>query len=105
MPTYEYQCIDCGYRFEKFQMMSDNPIKTCPKCHRRVRRLIGIGGGIIFKGPGFYATDYRKPDTQEAKQEAQDKDTSLKDKNTKDKQPQDKPAHNKPTPQTKDKKS
>jgi len=99
MPTYEYQCLDCGYRFERFQMMSDEPIKTCPKCRRRVRRLIGSGSGIIFKGSGFYATDYRKPDSKEAK------DASLKEKNLKDKQPQDKPADNKPTPETKDKKS
>ena len=60
MPTYEYECLDCGHHFEVFQMMNDEPIKTCPKCYRSVRRLIGTGSGIIFKGPGFYATDYRK---------------------------------------------
>ena len=60
MPTYEYECKKCGLRFEKFQKMTDQPIKACPKCKKPVRRLIGTGGGIIFKGSGFYATDYRK---------------------------------------------
>jgi len=60
MPTYEYECKKCGLRFEKFQKMTDEPIKACPKCKKSVRRLIGTGGGIIFKGSGFYATDYRK---------------------------------------------
>ena len=60
MPTYEYECLTCGYKFEKFQSMTDKPLKKCPKCKGRVRRLFGIGSGIIFKGSGFYATDYRK---------------------------------------------
>ena len=60
MPTYEYECQKCGYKFEKFQNMSEKPIKKCPKCNGRVERLIGKGAGIIFKGSGFYATDYRK---------------------------------------------
>ena len=60
MPTYEYQCEHCGYKFEKFQNMSDEPLKECPKCKGSVKRLIGKGMGIIFKGSGFYATDHRK---------------------------------------------
>ena len=60
MPTYEYECLTCGYKFEKFQSMTDKPLKKCPKCRHRVKRLFGIGSGIIFKGSGFYATDYRK---------------------------------------------
>ena len=60
MPTYEYQCEDCGYKFEKFQKMSDELIKKCPKCSGSLKRLIGAGMGIIFKGSGFYATDYGK---------------------------------------------
>ena len=58
MPTYEYKCRDCGCTFEKFQNMKDKPIEKCPKCEGRVQRLISGGGGIIFKGSGFHATDY-----------------------------------------------
>ncbi|MCM8796362.1 MAG: hypothetical protein NC923_00540 [Candidatus Omnitrophica bacterium] len=60
MPTYEYECLHCGHRFEIFQRMTDRPLEACPKCRKPVRRLIGSGSGIIFKGSGFYATDYRK---------------------------------------------
>ena len=59
MPTYEYECQKCGHHFEKFQSISAEPVKTCPKCHGKVKRLIGIGSGIIFKGSGFYETDYK----------------------------------------------
>ena len=62
MPTYDYECTSCGYRFEKFQSMNDSLLKTCPKCKESVRRLISAGSGIIFKGSGFYATDYKKKD-------------------------------------------
>jgi len=60
MPTYEYECTDCGYQFTKFQKMSDEPVKVCPKCSGSVRRLISGGAGMIFKGSGFYVTDYKK---------------------------------------------
>src|SRR3954447_6637728 len=60
MPTYEYHCDACGHAFEKFQSMSSAPIKKCPQCGKsKVRRLIGTGAGLIFKGSGFYITDYR----------------------------------------------
>lgn len=59
MPTYEYECGKCGHRFEKFQKMADAPLKSCPKCKGKVHRLIGGGSGIIFKGSGFYETDYK----------------------------------------------
>lgn len=59
MPTYEYECLRCGHDFERFQKITDAPVKTCPKCRGKVRRRIGTGAGIIFKGSGFYATDYR----------------------------------------------
>ena len=62
MPTYEYECLKCGHRFEEFQKMSDEPVKICPKCSEKVRKLISKGGGIIFKGTGFYATDYARKD-------------------------------------------
>ncbi|MBC8106282.1 MAG: zinc ribbon domain-containing protein [Anaerolineae bacterium] len=71
MPTYEYQCDACGERFEKFQSMSATPVKKCPKCGKnKVRRLISAGAGILFKGSGFYITDYRdKSYTDKAKAE------------------------------------
>jgi putative FmdB family regulatory protein len=58
MPTYEYKCDSCGIEFERFQRISDDPIKACPECGGVVQRLISTGGGLVFKGPGFYATDY-----------------------------------------------
>ena len=58
MPTYDYQCNDCGHSFEHFQKMSDSPLKKCPECGGAVKRLIGMGAAVIFKGSGFYATDY-----------------------------------------------
>jgi len=60
MPTYEYECTHCGHNFEISQKMTDRPLEKCPQCNRKIRRLIGTGAGIIFKGSGFYATDYRK---------------------------------------------
>jgi putative FmdB family regulatory protein len=60
MPTYEYRCEACGETFEKFQSITASPIRKCPKCgKRRVKRLLGMGAGLIFKGSGFYTTDYR----------------------------------------------
>src|SRR5437764_7564893 len=60
MPTYEYKCDACGYAFERFQPITAEPIKRCPECKKaKVRRLIGTGAGMIFKGSGFYITDYR----------------------------------------------
>jgi len=60
MPTYDYVCDGCGHAFELFQSMTENAKKTCPKCKKpKLRRLIGAGGAIMFKGSGFYKTDYR----------------------------------------------
>lgn len=63
MPTYEYLCSHCGYEFEIFQAMSDEPIRTCPHCNLEVRRLVSGGTGLIFKGSGFYLTDYKNKST------------------------------------------
>ncbi|MCX8122735.1 MAG: zinc ribbon domain-containing protein [Spirochaetes bacterium] len=59
MPTYEYVCTSCDNKFEIFQSIKDEPLKTCSKCGSEVKRLIGSGAGIIFKGSGFYVTDYK----------------------------------------------
>ncbi len=62
MPTYEYECHKCGHRFEEFQKITEAPLKKCPKCGSRVERLISTGAGFLFKGSGFYVTDYRSSD-------------------------------------------
>jgi putative FmdB family regulatory protein len=74
MPTYEYQCEKCGKSFEASQSMRDEPFRECPKAlcrekkwgHGRVKRLLGTGAGLIFKGSGFYTTDYRSNSYKEA---------------------------------------
>lgn len=60
MPTYEYRCLKCDHRFEAVQRMTEKPLQACPECRGKVKRLLGTGAGIIFKGSGFYCTDYRK---------------------------------------------
>ncbi|HEY6167182.1 MAG TPA: FmdB family zinc ribbon protein [Verrucomicrobiae bacterium] len=80
MPTYEYSCAKCGHHFEKFQSMNDHALKVCPKelCkltrwgRGRVKRQVGSGAGLIFKGSGFYITDYRS----EGYKESAKKDTA-----------------------------
>lgn len=64
MPTYEYRCQDCGHQFDQFQRMSDDPLRECPVCQGVIKRLIGKGAGLIFKGSGFYQTDYRSQNYQ-----------------------------------------
>lgn len=59
MPNYDYECQKCGDVFEVFQTMTEPLIKKCPKCKGKVQRLIGAGMGVIFKGSGFYQTDYK----------------------------------------------
>ena len=60
MPTYGYQCLDCSHSFELFQAITAIPQEDCPKCEGKVRRLIGRGAGVVFKGSGFYVNDYKK---------------------------------------------
>lgn len=79
MPTYEYECEKCGHRFELFQSMSEEPRKRCPKCRGKVRRLIGTGAGMIFKGAGFYATDYRSQSYKDQKKKESGDSAQVKD--------------------------
>ena len=67
MPNYDYKCIVCGYTFEYFQSMLDEPLSDCPKCKGTLRRLIGAGAGAIFKGSGFYQTDYKNAGRKDEK--------------------------------------
>ena len=67
MPTYDYQCNKCGHRYELFQSITAKPARKCPSCSRQTaKRLIGTGAGIIFKGSGFYETDYRSESYKKA---------------------------------------
>lgn len=84
MPTYDYVCDACGHTFELFQSMTDSVKRTCPQCRKRkLRRLIGTGGAIMFKGSGFYQTDYRSESYKKAaaadKPTEKKKDTAKKD--------------------------
>jgi putative FmdB family regulatory protein len=75
MPTYEYECKNCGNAFEVFQGMNDKPIKTCPACKGKVQKIISAGVGVIFKGSGFYETDYKRKGTScSAKSDLSSKD-------------------------------
>lgn len=70
MPTYDYQCGACGHRFDEFQSMSAAPRKKCPTCKKnKLERLIGAGAGVIFKGSGFYQTDYRSSSYTDGKKQ------------------------------------
>ena len=71
MPTYEYECQKCGHRFEEFQSMKDAALTKCPKCKGKLKRLVGAGAGFIFKGSGFYTTDYRSSSYQEKKKSSE----------------------------------
>ena len=80
MPTYDYQCHACGHSWELFQSMNDDPVNSCPKCKKRkAKRLLGVGAGLIFKGTGFYETDYKNKSGGEKKEGSSDSDSSSSD--------------------------
>ena len=86
MPTYDYQCQNCDHEFELFQQMSDPVKKKCPECATlKLKRLIGAGSGIMFKGSGFYETDYRSDAYKKDAKKAQDSTTSKKKTDAKSK--------------------
>jgi len=86
MPTYEYLCKSCGHEFDHFQSMSDKPLKKCPKCAKKVTRLMGAGSGVLFKGSGFYETDYKRPPDKKPEANAE----KPKPENTKAEKPKSK---------------
>ncbi|MDZ7263132.1 MAG: zinc ribbon domain-containing protein [candidate division KSB1 bacterium] len=81
MPTYEYKCNTCGYQFEEFQSIKAEPIRECPQCKGSVKRLIGVGNGFLFRGNGFYITDYRSDNYKKAQQ--QDADSASESRSSK----------------------
>ncbi len=87
MPTYDYECTKCGHTFELFQSMTEKPKKRCPECGGALRRLIGPGAGMIFKGSGFYATDYRSPSYKEQKHKESGEKPKAKDEHPKKPRP------------------
>ncbi|MSU68878.1 MAG: zinc ribbon domain-containing protein [Opitutaceae bacterium] len=88
MPTYEYACPKCGHEFELFQSMLDEPLKKCPKCKKTgVKRLVGGGAGLIFKGTGFYITDYKTKKGTPHKDGGSDSKASSSESKTSDSKP------------------
>ncbi|MCX5638789.1 MAG: zinc ribbon domain-containing protein [Planctomycetota bacterium] len=86
MPTYSYRCESCGNEFERFQTITAKPLRMCPKCgKKKLKRLIGTGAGIIFKGSGFYQTDYRSESYKKA--EKSEKSSAEKKPATESKEP------------------
>ncbi len=100
MPTYEYVCRGCKYEFEKFQPITAAAVKTCPKCKRkRVERKIGIGAGVLFKGGGFYETDYRSEGYRKAEAADKKPDATVKEtKGAETKSAETKSTETKPQP-------
>ena len=78
MPTYEYQCQQCKRRHEASQAITAKPLRTCARCGGRLKRLLGSGSGFLFKGSGFYITDYRSKSYREAKKNDQPSPDSAK---------------------------
>src|SRR5437764_13197434 len=85
MPTYDYACDACQHEFEVFQSITADPQKKCPKCKKnKLRRLFGAGGGLIFKGSGFYQTDYRPDSYKKAAEADKPKSESSSESSSKD---------------------
>jgi putative FmdB family regulatory protein len=80
MPTYEYRCEKCGHEFEAFQTMTEPPVEKCPACAGKVQRLISGGAGFLFKGSGFYITDYRSKEYKAAAKKESGKKSDAKGK-------------------------
>lgn len=83
MPTYEYECKACGHKFEEWQSITAKPIKKCPACGKsKANRLLGTGGAIIFKGSGWYSTDYRSDSYKKAEKADSEKSTTKSDESS-----------------------
>ena len=108
MPFYEYQCSNCGHTLEELQKMSDPPLKKCPECGKNtLKKLIGTGAGLIFKGSGFYLTDYKnKPQSGSRSgkaRETQTTDTSNSENKTEENTSKESKSTEKKSPSKKEK--
>lgn len=104
MPTYEYECPDCEHTFEEFQGITAKRLKQCPECgKRRLRRLIGTGAGVIFKGSGFYETDYRSEGYKKSEKAEKDAAKPTSESTTESKSDKIDKTATKTKPKTKDK--
>lgn len=83
MPTYDYKCLECDVQFEKFQGITAPPLEECPECNGMVKRLISAGAGLIFKGSGFYITDYRSEGYKESAKKDKNASSEKSDKKEK----------------------
>ncbi len=96
MPTYDYKCEKCDHRWELFQSITAKPIKKCPECGaQKAKRVIGPGAGILFKGSGFYQTDYRSDSYKQAAasdKKSQDSASSASESKSSDKKSDSKPS-------------
>ena len=93
MPTYDYQCDACDHEFELFQQMSDSVIRKCPECGKlKLRRLFGTGSAVMFKGSGFYETDYRSESYKKGADAAKKKEEKKSEKSDKKSDSKAKPA-------------
>jgi putative FmdB family regulatory protein len=82
MPTYDYRCKDCGHHLEEFQSVTDAQLTICPKCGGKLQRLITGGSGLIFKGSGFYITDYKNGNAKSSSNASSSKETPKKSNET-----------------------
>ena len=106
MPTYDYQCRACGHEFEKFQSITAEQLRKCPLCgKRKLKRLIGTGAGIIFKGSGFYQTDYRSDSYRKAAEKDKPSDGTSADKAASKDKTSDGASADKAAPKDKSKKA
>ena len=108
MPTYDYECDACGHSWELFQKITDEPVKKCPKCNKKkARRLFGTGAAIVFKGSGFYQTDYRSESYKKGEKAASDskdsKSETKSDSSKSDSKSESKKSESKPKKQAKSK--
>lgn len=79
MPTYQYRCNECRHEFSEFQSITADPLSTCPECGGAVKRLISGGAGFLFKGDGFYTTDYRSENYKQAEKADRESSSSKPD--------------------------